>query len=55
MPTIAKLVGRVDLHIPKILIIQLYIPSVRKNVCHIIFINFRKMIEKRYKLVSAAV
>ena len=47
--------ARVDLHIPKILIIQFHTSSVWKNACHTIFIQFWKMIEERFKLISAAV
>ena len=47
--------SRVDLHTPKMLIIQFHTSSVWKNACHTIFIQFLKMVEKRYKLISVAV
>ena len=46
---------RVNLHTPKILIIQFHTSSLWKNACHKIFIHFLKMVEKRYELISVAV
>ena len=37
----------VDLHAAKMLIIQLHRSSVGENVCHTIFIQYRKKVEKR--------
>ena len=45
---------RVDLHTPKMLIIQFHTSSVWKTVCHTIFIQFQKIIGKRFLLISAA-
>ena len=39
---------RVDLHTPKMLIIQFHISSFMENDCHTTIVNFRKMDEKRY-------
>ena len=47
--------SRVDLHTPKMLIIQFHTSSVWKNACHTIFIQFLKMVENWYKLISVAV
>ena len=46
---------RVDLHTPKIVIIQFHTSSVWKNACHTIFIQFLKMVENWYKLISVDV
>ena len=46
---------RVDLHTPKMLIIQFHTSSVWKNTCHTTFIQFLKMVENWYKLISEAV
>ena len=46
---------RVDLHTPKMLIIQFHTSSVWENACHTIFIQFLKMVENWYKLISVAV
>ena len=48
-------ITRVDLHTPKMLIIRFHTSSVWENACHTIFIQFSKMSEKSYKLISAAV
>ena len=45
---------RIDLHTTKKLIIQFHTSSAWKNACHSIFIEFREMVAKRYKLISAA-
>ena len=50
-----KLTSRVDLHTPKMLIIQFHTSSVWENACHTIFIQFLKMVENWYKLFSVAV
>ena len=50
-----KLISRVDLHTPKMLIIQFHTSSVWENACHTIFIQFLKMVENWYKLISVAV
>ena len=47
--------SRVDPHTPKMLIIQFHTSSVWKNACHTIFIQFLKMVENWYKLISVAV
>ena len=47
--------ARVDLHTPKMLIIQFHTSSVWENACHTIFIQFLKMVENWYKLISVAV
>ena len=39
---------RVDLHTPKMLIIQFHTSSVWENACHTIFIQFLKMVENWY-------
>ena len=52
---IAKKVAMVDLRTPKLLIIQFHTSSVWKNACHTIFMQFLKMVEKRYTLISVAV
>ena len=49
------LTTRVDLHTPKMLIIQFHTSSVWENACHTIFIHFLKMVENWYKLFSVAV
>ena len=46
---IAVQVTRVDLHTPKMLIIQFHTSSVWKIARHTIFIQFLKMVEKRKK------
>ena len=38
---------RVDLHTPKMVIIQFHTSSVWKNACHKIFIHFRKKVRKK--------
>ena len=48
-------ISRVDLHTPKKLIIQFHTSSVWENACHTIFIQFLKMVENWYKLISVAV
>ena len=50
-----KETARVDLHTPKMLIIQFHKSSWRENACHTIFIHLPKMGVKRYKVTSAAV
>ena len=48
--------ARVDFHTSKILIIQFHPTSVWKNALHAIFVQFRKIVEKKKdKLISAAV
>ena len=37
-------VYRVDIHPPKMLIIQFHTAIVWKNACHTIFVQFRKMV-----------
>ena len=51
----SALASRVDLHTPKMLIIQFHTSSVWENACHTIFIQFLKMVENWYKLFSVAV
>ena len=46
---------RFDLQTPKMLIKQFQMSNLWKNACHLIFVQFRKIVEKNYKLVSAAV
>ena len=46
---------RVDLHTTKMVIIQFHTSSVWKNACHTIFIQFLKMVENWYKLISVDV
>ena len=46
---------RVDIHKPKLLILQFHTPNVRKNASHAIFIQFQNIIKKIFELVSAAV
>ena len=41
--------SRVDLHPPKMLIVQFHTSSVWENACHTIFIQFLKMVENWYK------
>ena len=48
-----KQVSRVELHTPKKLIIQFHTSSVWETACHTIFLQIRKMGEKRYKLITA--
>ena len=52
---IESLRSRVDLHTPKMLIIQFRTSSVWENACHTIFIQFLKMVENWYKVISVAV
>ena len=40
---------------PKMLILQFHTSNVWKNANHTIFLQFRKIIEKRFELVSAAI
>ena len=50
-----SLITRVDLHTPKMVIIQFHTSSVWKNVCHTIFIQFLKTVKNWYKLISVDV
>ena len=45
-----SLYTRVDLHSPKMLIIQFHTSSAWENACHIIFVQFQKK-EKKVKLM----
>ena len=47
-PECMQQVFRVDLHTPKMLIIQFHTSSVWENACHTIFIQFLKMVENWY-------
>ena len=52
---VTNILSRVDLHTPKMLIIQFHTSSVWENACHTIFIQFLKTVENWYKLISVAV
>ena len=45
----------VDLNTLKLLIIHFHKSNVRKSACYAIFVQFQKMVEKRFKLTFAAV
>ena len=47
--------SRVDLHTPKMLIIQFHTSSVWENACHTIFIQFLKIVENWYKLCGCLI
>ena len=46
-----SMLNRVDLHRPKTVIIQIHTSNVWKSASHTIFVQFQKIIEKRFELV----